>query len=41
MNLTIYPINPRTPYAIMGGRRRKLKKTKKKSLRKRKQSRKR
>lgn len=40
-NLTIDPINPQTPYAIMGGRRRKLKKTKKKSLRKRKQTRKR
>jgi hypothetical protein len=40
-NLQIDPINPKTPYSIMGGRVRKLKNTKKKSLRKRKQSRKR
>ena len=42
-NLQIDPIDPKTPYAIAGGRRRKIKKTKKqikKSLRKRKQSRK-
>ena len=39
-NLAIDEHTPQTSYAIMGGRRRKIKKTKKKSLRKRKQSRK-